>query len=193
MRLALGLALTCAVLGCAPNWLFTLLALDRQALAMGEVWRLWTGHLVHFSAMHAAADSALLFCVAAIVEREIGGWRTAAALLASAPLISTTVLWLVPDLAVYAGASALSAFLGVVAGSLIWRTAPPLRFALICMGAVTLAKMVCEAQGCLPALSSVPDGVRVVWQAHVIACLLAATAMKLQIDRHRPTSTRHAP
>jgi rhomboid family GlyGly-CTERM serine protease len=177
MRIAIFLLLLCGLLACVPSEVANSLSLDRHALLEGELWRLWTGHLVHFSLTHAAADIALLAVVAAIAQRELGGWATDIALLASAPLISLGLIALVPDLAVYRGASALSVFLGVIGGTRIWRRAPDLRFAVGCVGTVAAAKTWLDAAGLVPGLSSVPDGVRVAWQAHVMACLIAAAWM----------------
>jgi membrane associated rhomboid family serine protease len=177
MRIAIFLALLCGLLACAPTESANSLSLDRDALLNGELWRLWTGHLVHFSPTHAAADIALLCIVTVIAGRELGSWAAGMALLVSAPLISLSLIGLVPDLAVYKGSSALSVFFGVVGGTRIWRRAPDLRFALGCVGVVALAKTCFDAADFLPGLSSVPDGVRVAWQAHVIACVVAAAWM----------------
>lgn len=189
MRVAIVLSLICGLLACAPEQAVNWLTLDRHALSSGEVWRLWTGHLVHFSAMHAAEDIILLFVVAAIAEREIGGRATAIALLISAPLISLGLILLVPDLALYEGSSALSAFLGFIVGTLIWRRAPHLRFAIGCIGLVVVAKTSLDAAGVLAGFSSVPEGVRIEWQAHVIAWLIAASLMAIgahaTLDRGR--------
>jgi len=179
MRLAIVLSLICGILACAPGEAVNWLSLDRHALLSGEVWRLWTGHLVHFSAMHAAEDIMLLFVVTAIAEREIGGWATGIALLVGAPLISLSLILLVPDLALYEGSSGLSAFLGFIVGALIWRRSPHLRFMIGCIGLVAVAKASLDATGFLAGFSSVPEGVRVAWQAHVIAWLIAAASMAL--------------
>lgn len=48
--------------------------LDRDALAAGEVWRLWTGHLTHFSASHLVVDALVFTLLAAALRR--AGERT---------------------------------------------------------------------------------------------------------------------
>ena len=53
------------MLACLAMW-FTFgeeaawLAFDRQAILAGQVWRLWSGHLVHYSLHHALLDSSVL-------------------------------------------------------------------------------------------------------------------------------------
>lgn len=180
MRVAIVLSLICGLLACLPGEAVNWLSLDRHALLSGEVWRLWTGHLVHYSAMHAAEDIVLLFVVTAIAEREVGGWATGIALLVGAPLISLGLILLVPDLALYEGSSGLSAFLGFIAGTLIWRRSPHLRFMIGCIGAVVIAKTSLDAAGLLAGFSSVPAGIRIAWQAHVIAWLIAAAFIALE-------------
>jgi membrane associated rhomboid family serine protease len=179
MRVAIVLSLICGLLAGAPGEAVNWLSLDRHALLSGELWRLWTGHLVHFSAMHAAEDIMLLFVVTAIAEREIGGRETAIALLVGAPLISLGLILLVPDLARYEGSSGLSALLGFIAGTLIWRRSPHLRFAIGCIGLAVIAKTSLDAAGFLAGYASVPAGVRIAWQAHVIAWAIAAASLAL--------------
>lgn len=183
MRVALVFSAICVLLACGPEEAGNWLSLDRHALLGGEAWRLWTGHLVHFSAMHAAADIALLLVVAAIVESEIGGRATVLVLLIGAPLISVSLTLLVPELAVYKGSSALSALLGFVGVTHIWRRVRRLRFALGCVGLVAIMKTFLDANACLPGFSSLPDGVCVAWQAHLIACLIGAALTRAGVGR----------
>ncbi len=79
-----------------PEW-FTL---DRAAVARGEVWRLWTGHLVHGSWTHYAYDvgAAALLCVTFGPPKR---------LLWIAPLVSVTLLAALPAVQHYYGLSAV--------------------------------------------------------------------------------------
>ena len=174
MRIGLLLPVACGLLFLAPDGVGACLSFDRQALSSGEIWRLWTGHLVHFSAPHAMADLVVLLAAATIAEREIGTRRTALVLLVGAPLISLGLALLLPELAIYRGSSALSVLLGGIGGALIWQRAPRLRRVLTGRAGVLSAKIVLDAAGWLPELSCVPDGVRVAWQAHAMAAILAA-------------------
>jgi rhomboid family GlyGly-CTERM serine protease len=43
---------------------------DRTAVAQGEIWRLWTGHLVHFGWPHFIADAGLFLILGRLLERQ---------------------------------------------------------------------------------------------------------------------------
>ncbi len=76
-----------------------LFVLERAAVARGELWRLWTGHLVHGSPTHFAYDvgvAALLACV-------FGG---ALHLLWMAPVVALALLGAFPQVDHYYGLSA---------------------------------------------------------------------------------------
>jgi rhomboid family GlyGly-CTERM serine protease len=84
------------------------LVLDRAALIeRGEIWRLWTGHWVHFSTSHLLWNLAVLFAAGAWLERVRPGllWRHA---VFAAPLIGLTVLVCEPRLLAYGGLSGLA-------------------------------------------------------------------------------------
>lgn len=177
MRIALLLTLACGLLALAPDAVQDGLSLDRHALLGGEAWRLWSGHFVHFSASHATGDLVLLFVVTLLAQREFGSWVTLIALLAAAPLVSLGLVLLVPELAVYRGSSALSAFLGVAVGMRLWCQTARLRLALATMGVVLTVAMCLEAAESFAGFSSLPGGVRVAWQAHLIGGLIAGMWM----------------
>ena len=88
-----------------PTWRGALLY-DRTALAAGQFWRVWTGHLVHFGWPHFIADTGLLLIL---------GWLLAArqahfthlALGAMPVFISAVLYWLDPTMARYGGLSAV--------------------------------------------------------------------------------------
>lgn len=101
----LSLALT-ALTGGLVLWpgAFDALVLDREALARGELWRLVTGHLVHWSTAHWVWDGAVFAALAAVLEAR--GRRTlGAALGISCVAVSLGVLWLQPGLPQYGGLS----------------------------------------------------------------------------------------
>ncbi len=72
--------------------------LTRDSLARGEVWRLWTGHLVHHTAAHFLFDvgAALLL---------LGFVRSRLVWIALPPVISAAFLMTRPELSSYAGLS----------------------------------------------------------------------------------------
>lgn len=88
------------------------LLLDRAAMADGQLWRLWTGHWVHFSTSHLAWNLLVLLVAGAWLEHLHPG-RLARHAAFAAPLIGGTVLALEPGLQAYGGLSGLA--MGVVA------------------------------------------------------------------------------
>jgi len=87
--------------------------LERSALGQGELWRLWTGHLVHGSASHFGYDvgAAALLCVA---------FGPSLRLLWMAPLISIALLVALPEVQHYHGLSALlHAWVVVIAAEIL--------------------------------------------------------------------------
>ena len=90
----LGLVLAAAAASLLPGPF----VLEREALAGGEIWRLWTGHLVHYTSGHflldVGAGAVLLLFI-----------RSRGAALLLPPIVGLGVLALRPDLTSYAGLS----------------------------------------------------------------------------------------
>ena len=84
--------------------------LDRDALAAGEVWRLWTGHLAHFSASHLLVD-ALVFVLLAGALRRAGECAPGRVLFTGGAFLSVSLLACDAQLARYGGLSGLNALL----------------------------------------------------------------------------------
>ncbi len=84
--------------------------LDRHALAAGEVWRLWTGHLTHFSASHLVVD-ALVFTLLAAALRRAGESALGRVLFLGGAALSVSLLVCDSSLARYGGLSGLNALL----------------------------------------------------------------------------------
>ena len=96
-----------------------LLILDRSAVGRGELWRLWTGHLVHGSWTHFAYDvgAAVLLCLA---------FGRALRLLWMAPLLSVGLLVALPDVQHYYGLSGLlHAWVVTALADVVWRERGP--------------------------------------------------------------------
>ncbi|OFA01811.1 rhomboid family intramembrane serine protease [Duganella sp. HH101] len=172
-----------------------LLEFDRHALLAGQLWRLWTGHLVHYTPQHALIDFAVVLAAAVIVVQlsatpAIGMRRLALALCLGAPFISAGMLLIAPGCVSYRGASGIAAMLVVMAGGALWpRAARSVRAALLLMAATLLAKIGAEAAGAVHGLSDLPADVVVAWQAHLlgvaagaIAFAFAARKPRLQLD-----------
>jgi len=155
----------------ADAWIY-----ERPAILAGQVWRLWTGHLVHYSVSHLLLDLAVF--VAA------GGWlewilpRPARWFyLLAPPVISAALLVGEPTLARYAGLSGVATGVLVLLALVQWRrdAAAPVWFwpAVLALVAV---KVAVEARGTTPLFARFDPDIRVVPLAHLggIACAAIA-------------------
>lgn len=80
---------------------------DRAAIFHGEVWRIWTGHLVHFGWAHFAADVGLFLVLGRMLEWQQG--RRVRLFLGVTPLIiSSGLLLFAPAMQRYGGLSAVN-------------------------------------------------------------------------------------
>ena len=125
-----------ALASAAPDWL----VLDRDALAAGQIWRLWTGHWVHFSASHLGWNLVVLLAAGTWLECVRPGrlWRHA---LVVTPFISLAILVLEPGLQAYGGLSALATGAVVLLGLHQLRTPDASR--LLWIGVLGLVVLKC--------------------------------------------------
>lgn len=103
------------ILGCAAFVLCLLvlqgfsrtLELDRQQVLSGEIWRIWTGHLVHTNLHHLVLNTvaALLIYFAFFTKIKFGSLLVCGALFT--PFISMALLFIDPGLDWYNGLSGL--------------------------------------------------------------------------------------
>jgi rhomboid family GlyGly-CTERM serine protease len=147
-------------------------AYDRSAILSGEIWRLWTGHWVHFSNRQSLLDVSLLFLVGMLAEREFGARLTASVLWLGMPVISLGLLLVAPDLLEYRGASGLAVLLAWFAASAVWHRQARLRMGLAALGFVWIVKTMIDAAGWVSDVVSLPVHVRVAWQAHVLGAVI---------------------
>ncbi|MGQ0577798.1 MAG: rhombosortase [Betaproteobacteria bacterium] len=84
-----------------------LLVYDREGLARGELWRLLTGHLVHFSAAHVINNLVVLIPAVWLVETRYTE-DTGLLLLAAALAVGIAVHAGTPEILRFGGASAIS-------------------------------------------------------------------------------------
>lgn len=136
--------------------------LRRDALARGELWRLWTGQFCHWSGLHLAGNLAAVAAVVVVIGRSARGWL--ATLPLAAPLLSLFLLAADPALTHYRGLSGLVALLVVgaaVDGGPVGRL----------LAAAYGAKLAFDAaSGATSPL--LPDGVAIAWTAHLGGLLL---------------------
>lgn len=103
------LALAAAAIGVAgaiPAELRPSLAMEPDAVLRGEVWRVWTAHLVHFTGYHLGWNVVPLIILGLMYEEAVGR-RLWGLLLFGAPLVGLGLLILQPQTTVYCGLSGL--------------------------------------------------------------------------------------
>lgn len=150
---------------------------DREAISNGEVWRLWTGQLCHWSILHLIGNLAAVIALMVIGGKPLLRWL--ALLPIGAPLLSLALLGLLPELHSFRGLSGLVAMLVVgvaIDGGMIGRV-------------VALAwgtKMVFDALSGTPS-PLLPAGIATTWQAHLAGLLvgLATATGFLLVDRRK--------
>lgn len=151
---------------------------DRDAIAGGEIWRLWTGQLCHWSILHLLGNLAAVAALTVIAGKPLLRWL--ALLPVAAPLLSLTLLSLLPELQRYRGLSGLVALLVVgvaMEGGMIGRLT----------ALAWVAKLGFDAYSGTPS-PLLPAGISTTWQAHLAGLLLglAAAAGFLHLDRKTP-------
>lgn len=102
----LAVSVAVLVIQLVPAWRDALLY-DRGALARGEWWRIWTGHLVHFGWPHFVADAGLLFILGWLLEAR-HPWFSYIALVVMPAFISAVLWWGEPAMLRYGGLSAVN-------------------------------------------------------------------------------------
>lgn len=134
----IGLALAAIVVALVPT-LQRWLVLDRAAVGTGQLWRVATGSLVHFSASHLVLDLLAVGIPGAMLEsrgRHIGG-----AIVLASVAVGVAVLALDPALALYGGLSGV-AYALVVLAALDGATSKGIeRAAALAVLALTVAKL----------------------------------------------------
>lgn len=172
------LALLCLAPALLPEGGRDWLEYRREDILAGELWRLWSGHWVHYSARHALLDSFTLVALAATLNH-VGAGRLLPRLTLLALLMSLFMLVAVPEMARYRGASGLVMALAGMLLSLLWRTHSAWRPGLVAITLLLCAKFLADALDLGADLVGLPDGIRVAWQAHAAGLALGLLAEKL--------------
>jgi rhomboid family GlyGly-CTERM serine protease len=114
-----GVALAAVVIEAVPR-ARDVLIYDRTALAGGQLWRAWTGHLVHFGWSHLVVDAGLLVILGWFGERLYPVF-TRWALVAMPPFIAAAIYWFDPAMQRYGGLSAVNLGLLLYVAAQGWR------------------------------------------------------------------------
>jgi rhomboid family GlyGly-CTERM serine protease len=186
------LALLCLVPTLFPTVVQSALEYRREAILGGEIWRLWSGHFVHFSALHALRDGLAATLLALALERIGSGKNLLPRLALTAPAISLALLLLVPDLSVYRGASGIDMALAGMLSRALANLRPSWWPAHFGIALILLGKIWADALGLGVSLSSLPPGVHVVWQAHAAGLVLGWLAGRPAPCPANPLSVRDA-
>ncbi len=155
----------------------------REAVLAGEIWRLWSGHFVHYSTNHAAMDGLACLILAFALCRMGAGHHLLPRMALIAPLISLALFFALPDMTRYRGASALAMALTAGLGVTLWQARPAWRIGLFLLAVALALKIAADALSIAPLLSSLPAGVRVAWQAHVAGLVSGLLAWHLAAKR----------
>jgi rhomboid family GlyGly-CTERM serine protease len=184
------LALACAALSwtlsSGSDALQSRCALTEDALGRLELWRLWTGHLVHFGAAHLRGDLLAFLLWAALLETESRAvlWRV---LLGVAPLLSLAIVLGHPTLAEYRGLSGLDCSLVVALILLRGVASSKMRglgwLCLGCFGAKCAYELVSGRAVLAPDLG---HGVELLPSAHLLGAVggLLVTLLRAKESRH---------
>ncbi|QBB71763.1 rhomboid family intramembrane serine protease [Pseudolysobacter antarcticus] len=171
---SIAVTTSCVMLAAMPESLIEPLSGNRHAILHGELWRLWSAHLTHFSPRHALIDSAALLVNGTMAESIFGSHRVAQFVLIGAPLISSGIVLVSPDLLDYRGASAIAIMLATMVGLSLWQSRPSTRLTLSILAACLFAKIGFDAIGLSLTLTDLPNQVHVAWQAHLLAIAIGA-------------------
>ncbi len=173
-----------ALLATVASALPSLFELDRAAVVHGEIWRLWTGHLVHASRDHLIFDvgAACLFFIA------LGQPARAAFHFAwLAPAIGFVLLAALPGLDVYYGLSSILHAWAVAGAGEVWLREHGTRSHLAAaFGLGTIAKAAWETWTASPTCSGGLDmGGPVIFAAHLVGAMAGLVLVAARIRASR--------
>lgn len=146
---------------------------ERDAILRGELWRLWSGHAVHFSFAHLAWNLAVLVPAGVWMERLAP--LLLRLFLALAPAFIAAVLLVAePQLARYGGLSALATGLVVLlALERLGAADREPRWIWLAVLVLVGAKLLVESLTGRPLFAPLAAGVRLAWLAHVLGAVAA--------------------
>jgi rhomboid family GlyGly-CTERM serine protease len=173
---------------------FAALVYDRNKILGGQLWRLVTGHWVHFSASHLFWNLAVLLPAGIWLEgcNPVALRRT---LLLSPLAISLVLLAVVPSLTIYAGISGLAA--GVLVALAIDRLCaqPSARLWWLAALALFAVKIIVEAQSTRPINPELTtQNIQSVPLAHLVGAAVGAGVVwviRRRTKPLKPTMTAH--
>jgi rhomboid family GlyGly-CTERM serine protease len=180
--LTAGTVAACAAASSLPGG-GALLQYDRARVADGEVWRLVTGQMVHWTAPMAVADLTVLLVLGAWLELEGRRRAAACALGLGALLAAAGIQFLRPGLSLYRGSSGLASALFVL--TCLEALRPPARLSSRVLSACALllfaAKIAVEMMTGHPLFAGdLPEMVDAVPLVHLLGGLAGAVAFGVE-------------
>lgn len=150
---------------------------ERSRVESGEIWRLLSGQMTHWTPRMAVFDLGMLLGLGAWLEVR-GDRRLAAVSLALGAVLTAVAVHLSPDLFVYRGSSGAASALFVLAAFRIADSPDPwTRTLAVAAVALFLAKAAFESlAGETLFAGELPEGVRVVPLVHLLGGLAGASA-----------------
>jgi rhomboid family GlyGly-CTERM serine protease len=172
MRIAPGLILPIVavvasiVIQCSPA-AQALLQYDRNAIGIGQHWRLVTGHMVHWGWKHLAGDISALVLLCWMISPR-GGWKNILAALGGAVAISLAIMIVDPSTVIYRGMSGVN--YGLLAWVVLTRLAASPGRTAACYAALLAAlaakvSLDLAAPGLIPSIG-LPEGITLTGTAH---------------------------
>ena len=156
---------------------------DRVAVESGQLWRLMTGQLVHWTARMTLLDLGVILLLGAWIEirsRKL----VIVSLVSAAALIAAGLYLLSPGLERYRGSSGLATTLFVCVALLLlgerrlhWKWRAPALLALLLLAAKILWEL---WSGAPIAAGDLPDGVRVAPLVHLLGAIAGAGAFAIR-------------
>lgn len=157
---------------------------DRAAILSGQVWRLWTGHVVHFTLAHLLWNLALLLFVGCWLER-LAPFGTRGFYGVAPVFISGVLLLLEPSLVRYAGLSGLGAGITVLLAARQLRSPIESRWVWTAVLGLVFLKVAVEWWSGVPLLATGIRGVPLAHGAGVIGAGFALLGEGYFRARHR--------
>lgn len=172
------------------------LVYTREAVARGELWRLFGAHLVHSWPGLLLVDLGACLVLGTWCERvQRGSW---CAVWLSSALGAALSIWVLrPDLSVYQGSSAIATGFFAFLATALALGARRTRAAGVLLLLLLAAKLALELAGrARPWLAALPPGVEAVALAHLTGALAGAACalfIRPRPDRARPGGCRVGP
>ncbi len=145
------------------------LVFNRSLILEGELWRLWTGHLIHENALHLWMNITAAILIYLVFLADIETRKLFYSLIVFLLLLGPSIFWGLPQIEWYSGLSAslhaLAAFWVVILMTSANR--------LVQLGAVALAlKMLYEMVSFLSGESVAQNGMLVLTETHLVGFTL---------------------